>query len=273
VSPAPQRIVLVLQSSPVAEAAFDPVLRIARRSAAHLEGVFVEDTRLLDLVALPSARFVHAHSHESATVDAGSIRRAIRVTASRARQEFTTRLTATTIPWSFTSRQCANLSEAFGEATEGDLVVVPLRRNGDNIGQVGDLIRAITQRVAVSLLVLNERGHPAASILAVYDGDRTDLTAALDLADNFDCRVDVLAAAPDDGTADALAVQARDHLASLHRKARVSALTYRTSSELEDAIRAAAPATLVIDRSGRTAKALDLAALLATSDISLYLRN
>lgn len=270
---APHRIVLVMQAPPASEAAFEPVLRIARRTEACIEGVFVEDQRMFAVAALPTARFVHARSHGAFAPDERALRRAIRVTSSRTRQAFTARVTATSVPWSFSSRQCASLSEAFSGATSGDLVVVTLLRDGSNIGQVSDLVGAVTQHIPASLLVLSEHGTPGASILVLFDGDLDDLGAALALADHFDCRVSVLAVAEDENTADARATQARSHLAALNRSAGVAALAYRDASDLDRAIRAAAPATLVIDRAGRTAKTLDIAGLLATSDISLYLRN
>lgn len=269
----PHRIVLVMQVPPSSEASFDPVLRIARRSAARIEGVFVEDQRMLAIAALPSARFVHARIHSAATPDERALRRAIRVTSSRARQAFTARVTATSVPWSFSSRQCASLSEAFGGATAGDLYVVPLLRDGSNIGQVAELAGAVMQGIPASLLVLNERGTPNASILVLFDGDLGDLAAALELADQFECRASILAVAEDDGTAAALAEQARRHLDNVKRSADVATLVYRDAADLDRAIRAAAPATLVVDRAGRSARALDIAELLAMSNISLYLRN
>jgi hypothetical protein len=269
----PHRIVVVLQTPPVSEASFEPVLRIARRTEARVEGVFVEDSRLLEIAALPSARFIHSWSRESSVMDEGIVRRALRVTAGRARQEFAARITASAIPWSFVSRPCADLSEAFGEATPGDLVVVPLLRDGRNIGQVADLIGAIVRRIAVSLLVLNERGAPASSILVLFDGDLDDLGAALDLAENLDCRATILAVADSQPAAEALAHKARGFLDLTRRNASVETRVYDSAADLDRAIRTAAPGILVVDRKGRTAATLDLATLLATSTISLYLRN
>lgn len=269
----PHRIVLVLQAAPVSEAAFAPVLRIARRTAARVEGVFVEDSRLLDVAALPSGRFIHAYSRETTALDERVIRRALRVTSGRVRQAFAARISDAAISGGVSARACASLTEAFGEATAGDLIVVPLRRNGSNIGQVTELVRAITQRIAASLLVLNERGAPSSSILVLFDGDLDDLAAALDLADLLDCRARILAVAPSDEKSATLAETARRHLARLQRPAPVETLSYRDGAELDRAVRAAAPATLVLDRTGETARSLDLADLLATSNMSLYLRN
>lgn len=267
------RIVLVLQAPPESDATFEPVLRIARHSAARIEGVFVEDRRLLDIAAFPSARFVHTRSHETTTPDERIIRRAIRIASGRARQALSARVTASSIPWSFTSRQCASLSEAFGEATAGDLVIVPLLRNAGNIGQISDLIHAIRHSIAASLLVLNARGTPDRSILVLFDGDIGDLAAALDLAANFECPVSVRAVAEDAAAGDAFAATARDYLAQDGSHADIGTLLYRNADELADAVRAIAPGTLVIDRDGRTAKKFDMARLLATSPVSLYLRN
>jgi hypothetical protein len=272
-SDAPHRIVVVLQAPPESAAAFEPVLRIARRTSARIEGVFVEDSRLFAIAALPTARFVHAHSREAGVLDERIVRRALRVTSGRVREEFAALIATSAIPWSFTSRECADLSEAFGGATAGDLVVVPLLRDGRNIGQIADLLRAITQRVAVSLLVLNERGQPESSILVLFDGDLDDVGAALDLAEHFGCPARVLAVADSRQTSEGLAQNARDFLEQRHRAASVDALVYRDAAELARAVADTRPGTLVIDRKGKTAKELDFAGLLAGSDVSLYLRN
>lgn len=268
-----RRILLVLQAPPFSDTSFEPVLRIARRTDARVEGVFVEDSRLLDIAAHPSARFIHAFSRETTSMDEHVVRRAIRVSSVRTRQQFVARITASAIPWSFSSRQCADLSEAFSEATAGDLVIVPLLDNGSNIDQVAQLTRTVTKRAAVSLLVLNERGTPTESILVLFDGDLDDLDAALELADNFDCRATIVAVADNEATCEKLTQQARTHLGRQHRAAGVAAQVFHDATDLDKAIRAAAPATLVVDRNGRAAQTLDLAALLATSHISLYLRN
>ncbi len=269
----PHRIVVVLQAPRFSESSFEPVLRIARRTEARIEGVFVEDTRLLEVAAHPFACFVHSRSHEPSAMDERLVRRALRVTSVRARDAFAARITATSIPWSFTSRQCAQLSDAFGEATPGDLIVVPLQGDGGNIGRVAELIAAITEHLAVSLLVLNERGTPRSSILVLFDGDLDDLAAALDLAGNFECRASILAIAGNQAKADARATKARRFMEQSGRSAAVDTLVYRDRADLERAVTAAAPGTLVIDRKGETAQTLDIARLLATSQISLYLRN
>ena len=269
----PHRIVVVLQAPRFSESSFEPLLRIARRTEARIEGVFVEDTRLLEVAAHPFACFVHSRSHEPSAMDERLVRRAMRVTSVRARDAFAARITATSIPWSFTSRQCAQLSDAFGEATPGDLVVVPLQGDGGNIGQIGDLIGAITGHLAVSLLVLNERGAPGSSILLLFDGDLDDLAAALDLAGNFECRASILAVAGDQTKAEVLAEKARRFLEQSGRSAAVNTLVHRDRDDIEKAVVDAAPGTLVIDRKGATAQTLDIAKLLETSQTSLYLRN
>ena len=55
--------------------------------------------------------------------------------------------------------------------------------------------------------------------------------------------------------------------------ASVSTLVYRETADLGAAVARAAPGTLVIDRKGKTAGALDIANLLATTGVSLFLRN
>ena len=74
---APHRIVVVLQAPRFSKVSFEPVLRIARRTEARVEGVFVEDTRLLEVAAHPFACFVHSRSHEPSAMDERLVRRQI----------------------------------------------------------------------------------------------------------------------------------------------------------------------------------------------------
>jgi hypothetical protein len=269
----PRRILIALAPEAPSEAIFEPVFKIALRNRTPVECVCIEDTRLLDIAGLPQSQFIHAYSHELSPLDETVVRRAMRVISVRARERFEATITRTSISWTFRTRQAALLSEAFGDAAQGDLVVVPLLRGGRNAAQVRGLVDAVTSRIAASLLVLNEAGTPDTSVLAVFDGDRADLTAARDLATDFGCPLTVLVAGDDSESARGLAHEVESFLEEAGLTATVRTIVLREAENLSEAILDAAPGTLVLDRIGKTVKRIDIVSLLAQSSASLLLRN
>jgi hypothetical protein len=274
VSPAgPRRILIALAPEAPSEAIFEPVFKIALRNRTPVECVCIEDTRLLDIAGLPKSQFIHAYSHKPSPLDETLVRRAMRVTSVRARERFEATITRTSISWTFRTRQAALLSEAFGDAAPGDLIVVPLLDRARNAAQVRGLIDAVTSRIAASLLVLNEAGIPDASVLAVFDGDRADLAAARDLAADFGCPLTVFAVGDDSETAQGLAHEVESFLEEAGQTATVRTIVLHEAGDLSEAILDAAPGTLVLDRLGITVRRLDIVSLLAQSSASLLLRN
>jgi hypothetical protein len=268
-----QRILIALAPEAPSVTIFEPVFKIALRSRTPVECVCIEDSRLLDIAALPQSRFIHTHSHEPSPLDEPMVRRAMRVASGRARERFEATITRTSISWTFRTRQAALLSEAFSDAAAGDLIVVPLLRGARNEAQVRGLIDAVRHDIAASLLVLNESGTPDKSVLAVFDGDRADLAAACDLAQDFGCPLTVFAVDDDTKSAQDRAREVETFLDDSRQRASVRSIVLRNTGDLSEAILDAAPGTLVLDRLGKTAKSVDIVSLLAQSSGSLLLRN
>jgi hypothetical protein len=268
-----RRILIALAPEAPSETIFEPVFKIALRNRTPVECICIEDARLLDIAGLPQSHIIHAYSHEPSPLDDAIVRRAMRVTSVRARARFEATVTRTSIAWTFRTRQAELLSEAFSDAAPGDLIVVPLLRGTRNAAQVRGLVDAVTGRIAASLLVLNETGVPDKSVLAVFDGDRDDLAAACDLANDFGCPLTVFAVGEDSESSLGLARDVEAFLEEAGQTATVRTIVLRGAEDLRDAITDAAPGTLVLDRLGKTVKSIDIVSLLAQSSGSLLLRN
>ena len=269
----PRRILIALAPETPSETIFEPVFKIALRKQALVECICIEDTRLLDIARLPQSQFIHAYSQQSSPLDETIVRRAMRVTTVRARERFEATITRTSISYTFRTRQAALLSEAFSDAAPGDLIAVPLLGSAGNAAQVRGLVDTVTSKMAASLLVLNEAGDSDKSVLAVFDGDREDLAAARDLANDFGCPLTVFAVGEDVEGAQRLERDAETFLAETGQEAVVRAIVLRDAEDLSEAILAAAPGTLVLDRLSGTVKELDVVSLLSQSSASLLLRN
>jgi len=272
-APAPRRIRIALAPEAPSEAIYEPAFKIAVRSRIPVECTCFEDTRLLEIVGLPLSQLVHAYSRELSPLDETVVRRAMRVTAERARARFAATVTRRSIEWSFRTYRAARLPDAFADAAPGDLIVVPLLRGGRNAAQVRTLVEAVSGPIAASLLVLNEAGAPETSVLAVFDGDRDDLAAAATLAQDFGCPLTVFAVAADQAAAQRRAAEVAQFLEQAEQTAVVRAIALSGADELSAAIREAAPGTLVIDRTGETLGGVDVVTLLTESSASLLLRN
>ena len=267
------RILIALDHDVPSATVLEPVLKIARYRSAPVECVCIEDTRLLEIAAMPQSYMIHTTSHEPSPLDERLMRRAMRVTSVRARERFAATLTQTSVSWSFRIRQAALLSEAFNDATPGDLIVVPLLRGARNAEQVRGLIKASTDRVTASLLVLNETGVPDKSVLAVFDGDRDDLAAAQELAAGFGAPLTVIAFGSNDAEASRFADEAATYLTQSGRQDNVRGIASKDIAKLDQAIRDTAPGTLVLDRASVAIEHLDLIPLLSQSTASLLIRN
>lgn len=270
---APRRIRIALSPEAPSEAIYEPAFKIAVRSRIPVECVCIQDARLLDIVGLPLSQFIHAYSGEPSPLNETVVRRAMRVTAERARERFAATVMRRSIEWSFRTYRTARLPDAFADAAPGDLIVVPLLRGGRNAAQVRALVAAVRESIVASLLVLNEAGAPETSVLAVFDGDRDDLAAAATLAQDFGCALTVFAVGADDAAAQDRAAEVAQFLDQAGQRAAVQAITLGGAGALSAAIREAAPGTLVIDRTGEALGDVDVVALLIDSSASLLLRN
>jgi hypothetical protein len=93
-----RRVVVALDSS-ASMPAMDAAARIARAFDSELLGLFVENTDLLNLAALPMAGEVCYPSAARRTLDVAAMERALRAQASRLRRELSARLTDAAVKW------------------------------------------------------------------------------------------------------------------------------------------------------------------------------
>ena len=71
-----RRILIALAPEAPSVAIFEPVFKIALRNRTPVECICIEDTRLLDIAAMPRSQFIHAYSHEPSPLDEAMMRRA-----------------------------------------------------------------------------------------------------------------------------------------------------------------------------------------------------
>jgi hypothetical protein len=185
-----RRIVVVL-GTPSAASAMTTAIDLARATESELLGLFVENTELLDLAALPFAGEIGFPTAARRVLDIQAMERALRAQARRLQHELGARLAGQPVKWAFEVVRGRMAAELVALAEERDLAVVALPGRG--IGTSGRRARAarpFTQLPVPILLVDEWLGGPASIAVVPPPG-----AAAADVAEA------VAAVAPRYGTA------------------------------------------------------------------------
>jgi len=145
------RVLVALDATVGAEAAVRAAAELAAGLRAELEALFVEDTNLLRLAALPFAREVGFQSAKGRPLDLGEVVRTLKSQASRMERMLTLVARQLQVQCSFRVTRGRVLPEALSQTRDADLLV--LGRAGQNL----------TFRLAV-------RTGAAPPVMAVFDG-------------------------------------------------------------------------------------------------------
>lgn len=119
---APRRIVVALETSRAGRTALDIAVRLAAALHAELEGVFVEDSELLELAALPFLREIRTHSLSEEAVSAERMQRDLRALARQAERMFVTATEALGVAVSFRVWRGPAAPETLADQLAGDIV-------------------------------------------------------------------------------------------------------------------------------------------------------
>jgi hypothetical protein len=145
-----QRVVVALESICENLPALEQAAELARRANARLHALFIEDTRLLDVAALPFTRQINLSSGGSAPLEPDAVKAEFSALAGRARrclEELAARLK---VPCSFEILR-GNRAGVLAAAAGGDLLVVETSTRA-----VGRHLRLKTDWFGA----LAESGHP-----------------------------------------------------------------------------------------------------------------
>jgi hypothetical protein len=195
------RVLVALAAAAPNRAALETGIRLAAAVGARLEGLFVEDTNLVRLAALPFASELSALTAAHRTLPPADIERAFRVEAAHLERLLAQSATRARIEWSF-------------QVTRGHLLVEVVARSADLT--VLDAARRVTGPIRNHEAPPRARG-PAHSVTALFDASPAawrGLVAATRLAQALERELLILLPQGDAATAAAAGKQARDWLAS-----------------------------------------------------------
>jgi nucleotide-binding universal stress UspA family protein len=170
-APAIRRILVAIDASHHSLAALEAAAELAAALKARLEGIFVEDVRLLRIASHPMASEVQYPFAATASLNPARMRRELRAQATQARRALDSICRARKIEWSF-------------RVQRGDVVRTLLRAAQDaDLLSLGVASRPLTRRVRMGStaqaaaargqgpVLFSQRGSRITSpIMAVYDG-------------------------------------------------------------------------------------------------------
>ena len=178
-----RRILVALDASKESLAALEAAAGLAAQLDAELAGLFIEDTDLLNLAALPFSREAPALSRSGRMLEPERLARDLKTMAAMARQALVRTAEASHLPWSFRIVRGQIGTELLAAARDADLIAVGRgTRPLSGQARLGRHTRSVAAQTACSMLFASTVSCPSdAPLAAVYDGS-TPARGALALA-------------------------------------------------------------------------------------------
>ena len=167
--PKANRILVTLDTSARGRAALEAAVRLALKTRAELQGLYVEDEDLVHLASLPFAREVDFASALSRQMHSANMERALRAAAEQAQQAFAKALGQLDLSWTFRIVRGAVTQASLAAVADEDLLV---------IGQQGRFPRAVAGDY------FPRRRKDSGRVVAVFDGSPSAFRA-IELAGNL----------------------------------------------------------------------------------------
>lgn len=197
-----RRILVALDASAHSQAALEEAATLATRLQAELAGIFVLDSELLRLSALPLASETGLTSAQHRTLNPESMERALRMQADRARRSLEAVARRHHLTATFQLLRGNVITELLRAAEKTDLLALGM------IGQMnvtrprlGSTVKGISSRASCSVLLLRPDVRKGSSVVAVYGRSQhadSALTLAAELAAQRGSELVVLLCAPEE---------------------------------------------------------------------------
>jgi nucleotide-binding universal stress UspA family protein len=204
---------VALDGSPHSRAALRAALRLAQPFEAEIEGLFVEDERLLRAARLPFATEVRAYTAPPKRLSDQRMQRQLRYQASHAERALRRAAEQTEVPHDFRTVQGEVTAELRRAAAEVDLLVLGKTSTASSRRRLGSTSRTLLAEAPSPVLVLRRQFPVEKPLLVYYDGSETGETAlrlATQLARRAELRaLDVLLPAHDEAETERLREQVR----------------------------------------------------------------
>ena len=197
-----RRILVALDASPHSRAALEEAAALAVPLQAELTGIFVLDTELLRLSALPVATETGLTSAQRRTLDPESMERALRMQAERARKALEDTARDHRLEATFRLMRGNVMVELLRAARETDLLAMGLMGQMNLIpSRLGSTVQGVASQATCSVLLLSPDARKGSAVVVVCGRSPnagSALTIAGQLAAQRNSPLVVLACAPED---------------------------------------------------------------------------
>lgn len=270
-----RRIVVTLDSSAHGRAALEAAAELAARLHAELEGLFIEDSDLFNLAALPFGHEVNISTGAARPFDTEELENQLRAETMRMRRALDDAARARRIQSRFRITRGRRVSEAVAAAGEADLLIMGAA--GHEIGlrfRPGAEALETSEKAPRSVLLLRSGARLQGKPLVIYDGseaaDKALAAAALLTASRRD-GIRVQIAAGDTDQAETVESRARETLSALGLEARFREAPARNVDDMCVAVREAGADILVISAADPRLAGAGRASLLQRIDCPVLL--
>ncbi len=165
-----KRILVALDASAHSHAALESAAALAARLDAELLGLFVHDTDLLRLAALPFALEVGLTSAGRRALDLGAMERSLNAQAQKARAAFEATATRHHLHWSFRATHGRVVEELRAASSEVDLLALGTSGHMALTGRrVGSTVQGITASASCSLLIERHQRRAGSAVVLLYE--------------------------------------------------------------------------------------------------------
>jgi nucleotide-binding universal stress UspA family protein len=268
-----RRILVALDASQHSLAALEAAAELAASLGSELLGIFVEDTRLLQLALLPGARQVSYPFTSTSRLDRARMERQLRAQAAQARQALFAACETRHLKWAFRVVRGEVAPEVLAAAMEADLLTLGrTSRPLDPRARLGSTARAAAEQAPHSVLVLHRDAPLRPPTVVAHDGSEAAdqaLVMAAHLARKMGGAITVLVMAESAQEKRQLQARVAQWLRTRRLQARYRSVPSGRLAALSDAIQSEASGVLVIATS--TLPPRTLQALLEAIDCPVLL--
>lgn len=176
-----ERIVVALDASPHSLAALRAAAQFAASMQTELHGLFVEDSDLLRLCALPFCQEIGSFSATVRTMDNQSVERQLRALAGTIERTLAQVAGQLNVRWSFQVKRGGVTTELLAAAENSALLSMGRASRRSSPHSLGSTTAYIVKQSAHPVLILGEKGQVKHPLTLLYTGTES-ATRALQLA-------------------------------------------------------------------------------------------
>jgi nucleotide-binding universal stress UspA family protein len=254
------RILVALDSDTPNRTTIEAAVRLAEEFHAELVGLFVTEDNVLKLASLPTARHLIGHTLTAQTLEPGTMERAFRVLADRARADLAAAADPRHVKWSFRTVSGRSEEVVVTEAAGFDVVAFGRTRYRRSVS------RASQTHYGVFVTTTETRtGRP---IVLWSEGAHAPVELAMRLA--YQAGVKLLVLVPSN-LDEASVTQLAQRIAAADIRGEIRRRAADTPGAAYRALRGARPGLLVINRTSPLTQDQDFESFIDSLDCAVFL--